>query len=214
MKLSDPAPRRHLHTRSIVCEGFLRDDGLWDIEARIIDTKTYRYSEPERGARGAGSHVHDMMVRLTLDAQMIVRDIEAVMLDNPYDTCLTALPAYRALIGQKVGGGWRKAVNAAVGGALGCTHIRELLFPMATVAFQTISGWREDRAESNDSARSIAAVNGAMGVAPPSAGDALAESPPVGPNGLPYFVGGCKAWAIDSPVLKREYPQYFMKQQA
>src|SRR6185503_19700597 len=46
MSLSAPAPRRHLHTRSITCEGFARDDGLWDIEARIVDTKTYRVEEP------------------------------------------------------------------------------------------------------------------------------------------------------------------------
>lgn len=200
MSLSPPAPRRHLHTRTISCEGYKRDDGLWDIEARIIDTKTYRYSEPERGQRPAGSHVHDMLVRLTLDEAMIVRDIEAEMLANPYDTCLTALPAYKKLIGARVGAGWRKAVNEAVGGAAGCTHVRELLFPMATVAFQTISGWDEDGERS------------ASGDAGAGTAQRPERSAPLNANGLPYFVGGCKAWAIDSPVLRREYPQFFLKQ--
>ena len=54
MGLPSPAPRRHLHTRSILCEGFLRDDGLYDIEARIVDTKTYEAEEPFRGLRPAG----------------------------------------------------------------------------------------------------------------------------------------------------------------
>ena len=33
MPLSEPtAPRKHLHTRNGECRGYLRDDGLWEIE--------------------------------------------------------------------------------------------------------------------------------------------------------------------------------------
>lgn len=35
------APRRLAHTRQIVCSGYVRDDGLYDIEARMTDTKDY-----------------------------------------------------------------------------------------------------------------------------------------------------------------------------
>ncbi len=37
MPLSPPIGRQHLHTRRVVCQGFFRDDGLWDIEGRITD---------------------------------------------------------------------------------------------------------------------------------------------------------------------------------
>jgi len=37
MPLSPPVGRQHLHTRRVVCQGFFRDDGLWDIEGRITD---------------------------------------------------------------------------------------------------------------------------------------------------------------------------------
>lgn len=33
--------REHIHTRRVVSQGYLRADGLWDIEAGIEDTKTY-----------------------------------------------------------------------------------------------------------------------------------------------------------------------------
>ena len=33
--------RRLMHTRSIECEGFLRDDGLWEVEAWLRDTKPF-----------------------------------------------------------------------------------------------------------------------------------------------------------------------------
>ena len=142
MSLPSPAPRRHLHTRTIKCEGYERDDGLYDIEAQIVDVKTQDSEEPYRGLRKAGAHVHDMQVRLTLDRAMTVRAIEVTTNHAPYDVCPSVAPGYQALVGAKIGGGWRKAVTEAVGRTKGCTHITELLMPMATVAFQTMGSWK------------------------------------------------------------------------
>ena len=142
MSLSSPAPRRHLHTRTIKCEGYEREDGLFDIEAQIIDVKAQDSEEPYRGLRKAGDHVHDMQVRLTLDRAMTVRAIEVTTNHAPYDVCPSVAPGYQALVGAKIGAGWRKAVTEAVGRTKGCTHITELLMPMATVAFQTMGNWK------------------------------------------------------------------------
>ena len=144
MSLSAPAPRKHLHTRTIKCEGFEREDGLFDIEASIVDQKTYSVDEPYRGHRPAGAHVHDMQLRLTLDRAMTVRAIEVTTNDAPYDICPNAGAGYQKLVGAKVGQGWRKAVTEAVGRTKGCTHITELLMPAATVAFQTMGNWKSE----------------------------------------------------------------------
>lgn len=183
-RLSEPVARRHMHTRSIVCEGFAREDGLWDIEARLVDTKTYPYTEPFRGARATGEAVHDMRVRLTLDADMVVRGIEVAMAEHPYQSCLGALPPFQGLIGARVGQGWRKAVQSVVGGNRACTHLRELLFPMATVAFQTMGGWKEDEAASRG-------------------GLPAADAQP------PHFMDGCRAWASDGEVVRQLYPMHY-----
>jgi hypothetical protein len=184
MNLPPPAPRAHKHTRTISCEGYLRDDGLWDIEARIVDTKTFRYREPFRGLREAGEAVHDMALRLTVDNDMVVRDIEMAMHSVPYAACTSAIPAYKGLIGRTIGAGWRRAVQECVGGVKGCTHLRELLLPAATVAFQTLGGWPEDEQ-------------------PAPQPDPAAERP--------YFVDGCKAWASDGEVVATIYPQFHRK---
>ena len=181
MPLPEPAARRHLHTRTIRCEGYARDDGLWDIEARIVDTKTYQTEEPFRGMREPGKPVHHMQVRLTLDRDMVVRDIDVTTNDAPYDVCPTVAPNYKALIGARVGAGWRRAVTEAVGRTKGCTHITELLMPMATVAFQTMGSWPK-----------------------PESG-----SPVVHAGKKPYFVDGCAAWASDGPVVKKLFPIYY-----
>ncbi|MEO8203179.1 MAG: DUF2889 domain-containing protein [Betaproteobacteria bacterium] len=191
MGLSAAAPRRHLHTRRIHCEGFQRDDGLWDIEARIIDTKTHATVEPFRGAREAGAHVHDMQLRLTLDREMVVKDIEVATNEAPYDPCFTVAAAYKGLIGAKIGGGWRRSVNEAVGGTKGCTHLKELLMPAATVAYQTMGSWPKEHDAKDGEARPVAL--------------------PGKPSARPYFIDGCKAWASDSEVVAKLYPMHHVK---
>lgn len=186
MSLSTPAARRHRHTRTIHCEGFKREDGLWDIEARIIDTKTYAVTEPYRGKRAAGMPVHDMELRLTLDRGMVVRDVEVSTNHAPYDPCFTVAPAYKGLIGAKIGTGWRRVVNENVGGTKGCTHLRELLMPAATVAFQTMGNW-------------------------PKEGEVATEEKPAKTAERPYFLDGCKAWASDGVVVERLFPLHYVK---
>jgi hypothetical protein len=144
MPLPAPAPRNHLHTRTIRCEGYEREDGLYDIEAQIVDQKAYAVDEPIRGHRPAGAHVHDMQVRLTLDASMTVRAIAVTTNHAPYDICPSVAPGYQQLVGARIGAGWRKAVAEAAGRTKGCTHISELLMPMATVAFQTMGSWKQN----------------------------------------------------------------------
>ena len=77
MPLSEPVARRHLHTRTVVIEGFAREDGLWDLEGRMTDAKTYAFPNQDRGVIAAGEPLHDMRVRLTIDSEMRVHSVEA-----------------------------------------------------------------------------------------------------------------------------------------
>ena len=49
MPLPAPAPRQLLHKRVVQCWGYRREDGLWDIEGRLVDTKTYPFPNEDRG---------------------------------------------------------------------------------------------------------------------------------------------------------------------
>ncbi len=60
MPLSPPVGRQHLHTRKVTCQGFYRDDGLYDIEGHITDEKTYEHANEWRGSLQPGDFVHDM----------------------------------------------------------------------------------------------------------------------------------------------------------
>ena len=95
MPLSPPVGRQHLHTRRVTCQGFFREDGLWDIEGHITDEKTYEHSNEWRGALQPGDFVHDMSIRLTVDHRFIIVDVEAVTDKSPYQICGNVAPDFK-----------------------------------------------------------------------------------------------------------------------
>jgi len=136
--LSEPAPRSRAHTRAIECHGYRREDGLFDIEGRLTDTKTYAFENRYRGEIPPGGFVHDMWLRLTVDRDFVIVGVEAASDATPFAACLDAPGLYQALAGESLTPGFTRRSAAKVGGVAGCTHITELLGRLATVAHQTI----------------------------------------------------------------------------
>ncbi len=142
MPLPFPVPRTKIHDRTVHCEGYHRDDGLWDIEGHLIDTKTYDFSNSHRGEVPAGQPVHEMWLRLTINDDLVIQDVEASMDYHPYRICPQITPNFKRLKGLRIGSGFRRRVAQQVGNVEGCVHMQELLGPMATTAFQTMAGHR------------------------------------------------------------------------
>ena len=132
--------RSHSHDRHIHCQGFAREDGLLDIEGELIDTKSYDFPSSTHGTIKQGTAVHHMQVRITINEALEIVDAAAVTLHGPYEICPKGAENITGLVGLKIGPGWKNKVKTAIGGAGGCTHITELLGPMATTAFQTLYG--------------------------------------------------------------------------
>ena len=137
MPLPPPAPRTHLHDRELVFRGYRRDDGLWDIEGELRDRKRQAFEIPGEGVWQPGEAIHDMAIRVTVDHELVVRDIAVSMDGVPHGECPQAQAPMRRMIGSRMGRGWRAAIQQHLGGIQGCTHLRELLFNMATAAYQT-----------------------------------------------------------------------------
>ena len=181
MPLSKPVRRQHLHTREIVCRGYKRDDGLWDIEATLADTKTYAFDNIDRGVISAGEPLHGMAIRLTVDEDLTVKEIEAASDFTPFSVCPAITGAYAALKGLRIGRGWREAVRERVGRVKGCTHLTDLLVgPLFTAAIHTVNAARERLSHA-----------GADG------------------NARPPLLESCHAFAPTSPVVKRRWPAFY-----
>lgn len=138
MALSKPNKRKPIHYRHIQCNGYLREDGLWDIEAHLTDDKGYPFPTLQRGVLQPGELVHELWLRLTLDNQLVIQDVEAAMPITPFSICSQIEDNYKRLIGLQIGRGWMQKAKELVGGVEGCSHLIELLRPMATTAIQTI----------------------------------------------------------------------------
>jgi hypothetical protein len=129
-----------MHTRRVTYQGFQREDGLWDIEGELHDSKPFDFHiEGEREWKG-GEPVHHMRIRVTFDDAMVIRAIDVAMDAFPHQPCPQALPPMQRMVGEVLGKGWRHTIQRHLGGIVGCTHLRELLFNLATAAMQTRVG--------------------------------------------------------------------------
>ena len=125
-------------------EGYLREDGLWDIEGHLIDRKPMDCVLAS-GVRPAGTSIHDMWIRLTIDTSLNITDVAVASDELPYPGhCERIGPAYVKLIGHNLGRGFRGAVRDLFAGVHGCTHLTEMLGQFPTAAIQSFAGTRRD----------------------------------------------------------------------
>jgi hypothetical protein len=181
MSLPAPAPREHLHSRAYRFEGYRRADGLWDIEGRITDIKSYGFDNAHRGRIEAGEPIHDMRIRLTLDDEFRVADIWVSSDAGPFAACPDIVDGYKAMIGERIKPGWHQRIKDLLGGAKGCTHISEMLGAMGTVAFQTIYPSKVK----------------------------MGASDPTQSQKKPAHLDSCHALRLDGEAVRRFWPQFY-----
>ena len=184
MPLSEPVQRDKLHTRAIVLDGYRRADGLYDVEATIADTKTYGFDNSDRpgGRIEAGEKLHHMLARITYDEDLLIVAAEASLEAGPFADCPGAAASYGKLVGLTIKAGFLRAANERLGGTVGCTHLRELLQQMATVAMQTMWPVRGRREPAPD---------------------------PDAKPGPPRMLNTCHGYRSDGPAVKQRWPHAY-----
>ena len=140
-----PTPARRLvHTREIVCNGYLRDDGLVDVESTMRDISP-NGSDLFFKPLAPGDDLHRMRIVMTVDAELVIRGMQVRTEAAPTPWCAEGNAVYDSLVGLKIGPGFTRKVRALVGGAKGCTHLTELIGPAATTAMQTLFALGRER---------------------------------------------------------------------
>jgi hypothetical protein len=174
--------RKHLHSRDIRCRGFERSDGLWEVEAELLDAKSSSslYTNHERGVVPAGEPVHNMLLCITIDIELVIQEVYAEMLDTPYMLCKSASDIMSDLVGLKIGPGWIREARKRIGPTQSCTHLMELLRPLASTAYQTMHSVIDEN-EKTKSNRSD-----------------------------PMILDQCKTLSRDSAVVKVMWPEFYV----
>jgi Protein of unknown function (DUF2889) len=171
--------REELHRRSIEMRGFRRSDGLYEIEGNVVDRKPADFRPGGHGAPvPAGAPIHDLGVRLVFDADLVVHDVDAFMQAYPYPQCVGGGGGLAAMKGMRIGSGWSRAVRELLSGPCSCTHLRELLIPMATTAYQTLGALRQS------------------------------QPPRLAADGRPVQIDSCYAYAADRDLVRLRWPEF------
>ncbi len=186
MPLSPPGPREFTTRRTITCEGYVRADGLMDIEGHLVDVRAYDMSNDWRGFLKAGDPAHDMWVRLTVDDDLSIINAESCTDGAPFVSCGEVKSHTQRLVGMKITAGFKKEMRARIGHTEGCTHIVTLVDTLVGVAVHTLAGKRR-----GGSSEEVLATFGARD---PS---------------RPALVDSCYSYAADGPVVERLYPMHF-----
>jgi hypothetical protein len=168
-----------LHHRRLDFHGFRRSDGLFEVEARLTDRKPHDFAPPSdaRVVR-ANEPIHDMGVRVAFDDDMVVRAVETFMFAWPYNDCPHGGDVLQAMIGARIGAGWSGEVRRRLPISESCAHLREMLIPLATAAFQTMTVERLQR---------------------PTAVDA---------SGRPLKVDSCYAYGAAREIVMQRWPAF------
>ncbi|MCZ4313939.1 DUF2889 domain-containing protein [Comamonadaceae bacterium G21597-S1] len=181
MALSDPGARRELHHRFIDMRAYAREDGRYDVESHLVDRKPFefrRFSATE--STPAGQALHDFWLRVTIDGDLMVREIQAASHVTPFGICKEAEGTLSGLVGERIGRGWSAIVKERLRGAAGCTHLMEMLIPLATTALQGIRALNSER--------NAAAVNA---------------------KGEPVRIDSCYAYGRERAIVQRLWPAHY-----
>jgi hypothetical protein len=171
--------KEELHFRRIDMRGFRRSDGLYEIEGRVTDRKPYDFV-PGGGGRPvpANEPIHDMGVRIVFDDEMLVHDVQTFSEAYPYAACPGGGQALQSLKGARISSGWSREVRSRLSGAKSCTHLVELLIPLATAAIQSLSVVKRNRPE------------------------------PLDATGRPRKIDSCYAYAAEGELVRIHWPQF------
>jgi hypothetical protein len=172
--------REELHFRRIDMRGYKRSDGLYEVEGRVTDRKPHDFV-PLLGGKEvpANEPLHDMGVRIVYDVQMKVHDIQTFTEAAPYAICPEGGRALQSLKGLNMTAGWSNEVRSRLSGSRSCTHLMQLLMPLATVAFQTMSARRKSAPVVLD------------------------------PSGRPAKIDSCYAYGAERELVRIHWPEFY-----
>jgi hypothetical protein len=174
----DSITREERHFRRIDMRGYRRSDGLFEVVGHLTDEKCSDFEALPGVLFTPGKPMHDMGVRLVFDKELVVRDVETFTHAAPFAPCPRGGEALRAMIGVRIGAGWSAEIRNRLPKAESCTHLRELLVPMATTAIQSTFETRRTAPE------------------------------PLDADGRPRRIDSCYAYAANREVVLERWPQF------
>jgi hypothetical protein len=172
--------RELLHQRELRFRGYKRSDGLYEIEGRVLDTKPLDFSIPNGGRLiEAYRPIHDLSVCIVFKKNMEIVAVNSNPQSYPYHDCQFGGRQLENLIGARIGPGWQRTIRERIPKKDVCTHLRELLIPLASAAIQSMHLEREIEAYKVDE------------------------------NGQPIRLNSCLAYNESGALVREYWPEFY-----
>ena len=131
--------RQLVHGRQLVCRGYRRDDGRWDIEGRLADVKT---RDVKLGGMNvaAGEPYRALALAVTVDDTHTIRDARAELDVGTAGSaaCARAAAACEMLQGRRIDALFAADTMARFAHAADCPHLAELFAAVIATARETV----------------------------------------------------------------------------
>lgn len=182
--MTEPDPgdglvREELHFRNVEFRGCLRSDSLFEVSAHLVDRKPHDFTPPgDERTVPANAPIHDLGVTLVFDADMVVRAVRTFIRAYPYRPCPGGGESLQSLVGLKIGAGWNSEIRKRLPSCDTCTHMKELLAPLASAAYQTMTMRRLDKLHERNAA------------------------------GRPVKIDSCHAYGASRSLVERLWPEH------
>ncbi len=179
-ELSRGISRKEIHHRRIDMRGYERSDGLFEVQAHLTDRKPHDFTPPG-DSRTVPAHapVHDIKVTIVFDEDLLIHAVDSAMDAYPYLSCPGGGDTLGALVGLHIGRGWASEVRKRLPACDSCTHIREMLIPMASAAYQTLTMLRSHLFDQRDA------------------------------DGWPVKIDSCHAYGRSRELVRRLWPTHY-----
>jgi hypothetical protein len=177
--LPDDVACEEIHSRQIDLRGYRRADGLFEVRARLTDRKSHDFTPPgDSRMVPAQAPLHDLGVTVVFDEDMVVRKVRTFIDAHPYAQCPAGGDTLQSLVGLRIGPGWNSEVRKRLPSCDTCTHLKEILAPLASAAYQTMTEQRRHLLDARDS------------------------------KGKPVKIDSCYAYGASRDLVKRLWPDY------
>lgn len=171
------SPEQLVHTRQIRVESYDIGEGQLLIRGSLEDNRPKPMRLADGDVRPPGV-IHGLQLDMVVTyPDFTITSVEASMPNAPHEACREALPAFQALVGQRISPGFTNRTKRLLGGTKSCAHFVSLILAMAPSAIQAygaIVGARQEIISA----------------------DILTSR-------LRYLVNTCLVWAEDGPRVKR-----------
>jgi len=132
--------RKPLHNRNIICNSFLRDDGLIDLEVKFEDIKSEDWKDNKNtDFIYKDKPYHKMFLKVTINNGFKIVECEAKILNSPFKICPLIEKSVKKMEGNYISKGYKKKVSEYFDGTEGCTHLKEMFFVLGSVSYQTMA---------------------------------------------------------------------------